>query len=83
MLIYKLCLISKINMPKIFKKNKFALLGANIISIAIWIFLSSFVIQLITYEDAPFYIYKLGELFKFLPPIWLTYYLWIVRKGFN
>ena len=70
-------------MPKIFKKNKFALLGANIIIIVVWIFLSSFVIELITYDSAPFYIDKLGELFKYLPPIRLTYYLWIVRKGFN
>ena len=70
-------------MPKIFKKNKFALLGANIISITIWILLSSFVIEVITYENAPFYINKLGQLLKYLPPIWLTYYLWIVRKGFN
>jgi len=70
-------------MPKIFKTNKFALLGANIISIVIWMFLSSFVIELITYESAPFYINKLGQLFQYLPPIWLTYYLWIVRKGFK
>ena len=70
-------------MPKIFKNNKFALLGANIISIGLWIFLSSFVIELIAYESAPFYINKLGQLLKYLPPIWLTYYLWIVRKGFN
>jgi len=70
-------------MPKIFKNNKFALLGANIISIGLWIFLSSFVIELIANDSAPFYIYKLGELFKYLPTIWLTYYLWIVRKGFK
>ena len=49
-------------MPKIFKKNKFALLGANIISISIWILLSSFLIELITYENAPFYINKLAKL---------------------
>ena len=70
-------------MPKIFKKNKFALLGANIISIAIWILLSTFVIEIIKYENTPFYINQLGQLLKYLPPIWLTYYLWIVRKGFK
>ena len=68
-------------MPKIFKKNKFALLAANIIAIFIWIFISSFISQKIIYDDAPFYIYKLGQLLKYLPPIWLTYYLWIKRKG--
>ena len=70
-------------MPRIFKENKFALLIANVISIVIWINLSSLIINFITYENAPFYIYKLGDLIKFLPPIWLSYYLWIVRKGFQ
>ncbi len=70
-------------MPKIFKKNKFALLGANIIAILIWISLSSLLIQLINFDDKPFYIYKLGEFIKYIPPLWLTYYLWIKRKGFK
>jgi len=70
-------------MPKIFKKNKFALLAANILSICIWIFISSFLIKAFSYENAPFYIYKLKQLIQYIPPIWLTYYLWIVRKGFK
>ncbi len=70
-------------MPKIFKKNKFALLAANILFICIWIFISSFLIKAISYENAPFYIYKLQQLIQYIPPIWLTYYLWVVRKGFK
>ena len=70
-------------MPKIFKENKLALLLANIFTIAFWIFLISFLFEIINYENAPFYIYKLEQLIKFAPPIWFTYYLWIVRKGFS
>ena len=70
-------------MPKIFKENKYALIIANIFSISIWIILSSMIMNLIIRENLPFYIYKLSYLIKFLPPIWLTYYLWIVRKGFK
>ena len=70
-------------MPKIFKQNKFALLGANILIIAIWIPLSSVIINLFIVDDAPFYIYKIGYLINFLPPIWLTWYLWIKRGGLN
>ena len=68
-------------MPKIFKQNKFALLGANILIIAIWVSLSSVVINLLIVDDAPFYIYKIGSLIKFLPPIWVTWFLWIMRGG--
>ena len=68
-------------MPKIFKKNKFALLAANIIAIIIWIFISSFISQKIIYDSAPFYIYKFRQLLIYLPPTWFTYYLWIKRKG--
>tara|TARA_Y100000589_G_scaffold21743_1_gene18146 strand:+ start:12727 stop:12939 length:213 start_codon:yes stop_codon:yes gene_type:complete len=70
-------------MPKIFKQNKFALASANILLIAIWIPISSLIVDLITYQEAPFYIYKLGDLIKIIPPIWITYYLWIKRKGFK
>ena len=70
-------------MPKIFKKNKFALLIANIIIILVWIKTSSWILSFIIQDNAQFYIYKLGSLVNYLPPIWLTYYLWIVRKGFK
>tara|TARA_S200000501_G_C20748746_1_gene710697 strand:+ start:634 stop:849 length:216 start_codon:yes stop_codon:yes gene_type:complete len=68
-------------MPKIFKQNKFALLGANILIIAIWLSLSSLVINLFTGDNVPFYIYKIGSLIKFLPLIWVTWFLWIKRNG--
>ena len=70
-------------MPKIFKENKFALLAANIFLITIWVTLSKQIIDLIITDSSPFYIYKLGDLIRFIPPIWVTYYLWIVRKGFK
>ena len=68
-------------MPKIFKQNKFALLFANTLLIAIWIYLLSFIKNLIINDNAAFYIYKLSDLATYLPPVWITYYLWIVRKG--
>ncbi len=68
-------------MPKIFKQNKFALLGANILIIFIWVSLSSFVLNLFVLDEAPFYIYKIEFLIKFLPPIWVTWFLWIKRGG--
>ena len=68
-------------MPKIFKQNKFALLGANILIIVIWVFLSSAVVNLFIGDNAPFYIYKIGSLIKFLPSIWVTWFLWIKRGG--
>tara|TARA_Y100001970_G_C13452566_1_gene471085 strand:+ start:129 stop:347 length:219 start_codon:yes stop_codon:yes gene_type:complete len=70
-------------MPKIFKKNKLALIIANIVVISIWIPLISFIVELLIYDDAPFYIFKLGDLIIFIPPIWITYYLWIVKQGLN
>ena len=70
-------------MPKIFKQNKFALLGVNILIIVIWISLSSLVMNLLTVDNAPFYIYKIGSFIKFLPPIWVTWFLWIKRGGLN
>ena len=70
-------------MPRIFKQNKFALLGANILIITIWVTLSSLVMNLLIVEGAPFYIYKIGSLIKFLPPIWVTWFLWIKRGGLN
>ena len=68
-------------MPKIFKQNKFALLGANIFIIMIWVSFSSVVINLLIVDNAPFYIYKIGYFIKFLPPIWVTWFLWIKRGG--
>jgi len=32
-------------------------------------------------ENAPFYIYKISFLIRFLPPIWVTWFLWIKRGG--
>ena len=49
-------------MPKIFKQNKFALFGANILIIVIWVSLSSAVVNLFIGDNAPFYIYKIGSL---------------------
>ena len=51
-------------MPKIFKQNKFALFGANVLIILIWITLSTFFINLLQSENAPFYIYKISFLIK-------------------
>ena len=68
-------------MPKIFKENKFALLGANILIILLWVNLSTFLINLFKSENAPFYIYKISFLIRFLPPIWVTWFLWIKRGG--
>ena len=70
-------------MPKIFKQNKFALLVANILTIAIWVSLSSVVMNLLFLDDGPFYINKIESLIKFLPPIWFTWFLWIKRGGLN
>jgi len=72
----------KINlMPKIFKQNKFALLGANILIILLWLTISSFLMNLFQSENAPFYMYKISFLIRFLPPIWVTWFLWIKRGG--
>ena len=68
-------------MPKIFKQNKFALLGANILIIVIWVSLSSAVVNIFIGDNVPFYIYKITSLIKFLPPIWITWFLWIMRGG--
>ena len=68
-------------MPKIFKQNKFALLGANILIILLWVAISSFLLDLFQSENAPFYIYKISFLIRFLPPIWVTWLLWIKRGG--
>ena len=68
-------------MPKIFKQNKFALFGVNLVIIVFWITITSFLINLFQSENAPFYIYKMGFLFKFLPPIWITWFLWVKRGG--
>ena len=68
-------------MPKIFKQNKFALLGANILIILLWVTIFSFLMNLFQSENAPFYIYKISFLIRFLPPIWVTWFLWIKRGG--
>ena len=68
-------------MPKLFKQNKFALLGANILIIILWVTISTFFISLFKIVDAPFYIYQISFLFRFLPPIWVTWFLWIKRGG--
>ena len=68
-------------MPKIFKQNKFALLVANILIIVIWVYLSSAVVNLFIRDNVPFYIYKIGYLVRFLPPIWVSWFLWIKRGG--
>ena len=68
-------------MPKIFKQNKFALLGANISIIVVWVSFSSAVVNLFIRDNVPFYIYKIGYLVRFLPPIWVTWFLWIKRGG--
>ena len=68
-------------MPKLFKQNKFALLGANILIILLWVTISTFFINLFQSEDAPFYLYKIFLLIRFLPPIWVTWFLWIKRGG--
>ena len=68
-------------MPKIFKQNKFALLGANILMIVIWVSLSSVVVNLFIGDNGPFYIYKIVSLINFLPPLWITWFLWIKRGG--
>jgi len=68
-------------MPKIFKQNKFALLGANILIILFWVTIASFLLNLFQSENDTFYIYKISFLIKFLPPIWVTWFLWIKRGG--
>ena len=70
-------------MPKIFKQNKLALFGANILIIAVWVSFSSVVMNLLIVDDAPFYIFQIRSLIKFLPPIWVTWFLWIQRGGLN
>ncbi len=68
-------------MPKIFKQNKFALMGANILVILLWITISTFLINLFQSENASFFMFKIYFLIRFLPPTWLTWFLWIKRGG--
>ena len=68
-------------MPKIFKQNKFALLGANILIILLWVTISSFLLNLFQSENAQSHIDKIYFLIRFLPPIWVTWFLWIKRGG--
>ena len=80
-LLFKIKNIKIYFMPKIFKQNKFALLGANILIILLWVTISSFLLNFFQSENAPFYIYKISFLIRFLPPIWVTWFLWIKRGG--
>ena len=68
-------------MPKIFKHNKFALLGANILIIFLWVTVATFLLKLFQSENAPLYIDNISFLITFLPPIWITWFLWIKRGG--
>jgi hypothetical protein len=68
-------------MPKIFKQNKFVLFSANVLFILLWLFIYDLLINLFKIENAPFYIYKIYFLIRFLPPIWVTWFLWIKRGG--
>ena len=79
--LFKIKNIKNFLMPKIFKQNKFALLGANILIILLWVTISSFLVNLFQSENAPFYIYKISFLIRFLPPVWVTWFLWIKRGG--
>ena len=67
-------------MPKIFKENKLVLFLANVITIIIWIFIFTAFKNIFLNDNLPFYLYKIADLIRFVPPIWLTYYLWILRK---
>ena len=69
-------------MPKIFKQNKFALLGANLLIILLWITIFSFLINLFKIENVLF-LNKILFLITYLPPIWITWFLWIKRGGFK
>ena len=68
-------------MPKIFKQNKFALLGANLLVILLWITISTFLKNLLQSENASFYIDIISFLIRFFPPVWITWFLWIKRGG--
>ena len=68
-------------MPKIFKQNKFALLGANILIILIWVTISTFFINLFKSENGIIHIDRISYLIRFIPPIWVTWFLWIKRGG--
>jgi len=68
-------------MPKIFKQNKFALLGVNLLVILLWVTISTFLKNLLQSENASFYIYIISFLIRFLPPVWVTWFLWIKRGG--
>ena len=68
-------------MPKIFKENKFALILANVLAISLWLIIITWIKRITLTDNLPFYIYNLTDLVRFVPPILLTYYLWIVRKN--
>ena len=70
-------------MPKIFKENKFALFIANLIAISFWILIVTTIKNIVLNDNSPFYLYNIIDLIRFLPPIWLSYYLWIVRRNSN
>jgi len=68
-------------MPKIFKDNKLVLFLSNVLAISVWLLITTFLKDLILTDNLPFYIYKIADLIKFIPPAWLTYYLWVARKS--
>ena len=68
-------------MPKIFKKNKYALLGANLIIIFFWIILSRYIFNLLGQSNENLIEILLTYVINFFPPIWITWFLWIKRGG--
>ena len=79
-------------MPRIFKKNKFALLIANILIIFIWIIISRSILSPIfiqrilsnSSENTINQIFLvLGYTVIYLPIIWITWFLWIIRGGWK
>ena len=68
-------------MPKIFKENKFALMGANILIILLWVNLSTFLMYSFHSENTPLYLSIIYSLIRFLPPVWVTWFLWVKRGG--
>ncbi len=79
-------------MPKIFKKNKYALLIANVLIIFIWILISRSILSPILIQrisgdgsgniiDLIFLI--LVYTLTYAPIIWITWFLWIIRGGWK
>ena len=62
-------------MPKIFKENKLALLVANLLAITVWIFFITTIKNIVSNDNLPFYLNKIADLLKILPPLLFSYYL--------